>query len=161
MAPSLRRSRRVQHDLSSEAHADSSTPVHTRSVKVATDLTGSQYAELQDEHIDIKTVQTHFYNSFSQDDFPKKAVKVYGKAKHPSHVNTGVFKVGDTVLIDNSSRDPSIAVVTGIWKVKHEDKEICLNVSVHWFVRPSELPAIRADRRHEEVGLEHHYFVTY
>ncbi|KAI0701093.1 P-loop containing nucleoside triphosphate hydrolase protein [Cytidiella melzeri] len=56
------------------------------------------------------------------------------------------------------SGEPSIAVITGIWKVTIGDEDFCLNVSVHWFLRPTQLPAVRAERAQEKAEI--YYLLT-
>ncbi|KAI0085996.1 hypothetical protein BDY19DRAFT_1093831 [Irpex rosettiformis] len=166
MAPSLRRSRRGQPAEPSEVAEGSSSHVilHTRRVKVSYDLTTEQWNELLETKTDIKTVQTHFFDSyayFNTHSHPllsdttlkiKRPAKVYGKAKKRPSDDTAALKVGDTVFIESSipSREPNVAVITGIWKVTKGEEEVCVNVGVHWFLRPSQLPSVRAKREHEE-----------
>ncbi|EMD32073.1 hypothetical protein CERSUDRAFT_68906 [Gelatoporia subvermispora B] len=62
------------------------------------------------------------------------------------------FSLGDTVLVRTSSKEPSIAVIVAIWEVVGEEAPDNggIRVNLHWFIRPSELPRIRAQRPHME-----------
>lgn len=68
------------------------------------------------------------------------------------------FKVGDTVFIQTDAKLPSIAVIIAMWqtqdcKGKMKDGETSMKLRVRWFLRPAELPSIRAKRVHKEVSL--------
>jgi origin recognition complex subunit 1 len=166
MAPALRRSRRGQPALPFENSKDpqaasssssSANPIHTRRVHVAEDLTSDQWNELLGESADIKTVQTHFYSGLDVhlDAAPKRLAKGKRPAASNSDDGDGVLRVGDTVLVGGergSSHELSVAVVTGIVKVTKAEEVFCVNVRVRWFVRPTQLPSVRAERAHEEVS---------
>ena len=49
------------------------------------------------------------------------------------------YKVGDTVLLETASREPSVAVIVSIWKVFEGECEDFVNVRLHWFSRLSDL----------------------
>ncbi|KAH8826677.1 P-loop containing nucleoside triphosphate hydrolase protein [Flagelloscypha sp. PMI_526] len=59
------------------------------------------------------------------------------------------YKVGDTILVSSGRKVPSVAVVTAIFQThnpEEPDKEPSTKLRIHYFVRPSELAAIRAKR---------------
>lgn len=64
-----------------------------------------------------------------------------------------VFNLGDTDLVKTASRVPSVAVITALWTVEGDNfrPKAALRLRVHWFVRPGELPKIRARREFDEV----------
>ena len=104
---------------------------------------------------------TDFYNSFVTTG--KKMAKNYsrpikggtgkgrGRGKKEMEKDDGreTYKVGDTVLVTSASIIPSVAVIMGMWQSRWEDdggKKREMRVKVHWFVRPTELPRVRAKR---------------
>ncbi len=110
-------------------------------------------------------MQTHFLSQFSTTTKLNAGAlprRVYGKAKARPSLARDELKIGDTVLVElgggSTSREPSVAVVTGVWKVMIGEEVFCVNVGVHWFVRPSQLPRVRAAREHLEVRS---VFVSY
>lgn len=68
-----------------------------------------------------------------------------------------VFKVGDTVYIATNVRKPSIGILVAIWGVtglsaeEEDDDGQEVRVRVHWFLRPSELAKLRAEREFYDV----------
>ena len=154
MSTPLRRSRRGQQPSQPEQGSSAHAIVHTRAVKVSHDLTTEQWNSLLETDTDIKTVQTHFLEAYFTplSDLPSFKKLTKSKSKVPSP-GDDALRVGDTVLIDTPipNREPNVAVVTGIWKVTKDENEFCVNVGVHWFMRPNQLPTIRAKREHEQV----------
>jgi origin recognition complex subunit 1 len=74
------------------------------------------------------------------------------------------FRVGDAITVETDTlyrqrRPPSVAIIVSMWEVKKmgEDAAECdsskMRLRVHWFLRPSELAAIREKRDHEEVRV--------
>ncbi|CDO71789.1 hypothetical protein BN946_scf184939.g13 [Trametes cinnabarina] len=111
----------------------------------------------EDEAKDVDSVQswnTYFYHSYKRGSNapPSRApVRTYGRVSRPRKSDTNTtaeFKVGDTVLVRTASTLPSVAVIIAVWKIEGEQyrAKAPLHVRVHWFVRPSELPKIRARR---------------
>ncbi|KAI0804824.1 hypothetical protein BC629DRAFT_1211852 [Irpex lacteus] len=153
---SSRRAQPSEHPTQpAQASSSSSAAVlHTRNVKVALDLTPDQWDELRGT--DIKTMQTHFlsHHTTTTNKLNAPTKRVYGKAKARPSLARDELKIGDTVLVElgggSTSREPSVAVVTGVWKVMIGEEVFCVNVGVHWFVRPSQLPRVRAAREHLE-----------
>lgn len=62
-----------------------------------------------------------------------------------------VYKVGDTICVDDRLVEPSVAVIIAIWTVLGDDITPVVHLKVHWFVRPSQLPGIRAKRAYYKV----------
>lgn len=67
-----------------------------------------------------------------------------------------MFRVGDTVLVKSQAKHPSVAVIVALWDVKTKDGEVDgllpQKVKVHWFLRGSELPSVRAKKeKHAQV----------
>ena len=62
-----------------------------------------------------------------------------------------VYKVGDTICVDDRQVEPSVAVIIAIWTVLGDDITPVVHLKVHWFVRPSQLPGIRAKRAYYKV----------
>ncbi|THH07206.1 hypothetical protein EW145_g3541 [Phellinidium pouzarii] len=62
------------------------------------------------------------------------------------------FYVGDTVLVKTQAKLPSVGVIVAMWEVRSKDdtKDVYKKVKIHWFLRPTELPSVRAKREHLE-----------
>lgn len=141
---------------SSSAPADiiPSGPLHSRT-------TGPlDFFEDEDHDPDsLDVLHTHFYQSYSRNTKPTSArapIRTYGRVSRPRKSDADaptVFNLGDTVLVKTASRVPSVAVITALWTVEGDDfrPKTALRVRVHWFVRPGELPKIRARREFDEV----------
>lgn len=103
----------------------------------------------------LEDYQTHFYNSFTRSSERRAPIKTYGKSRaRTSAVEPPtVYNVGDTVFVKTKAPNPSVAVITAVWKVEGEDisEKTPLRVRVHWFTRPSELPKYRAKKDFCEV----------
>ncbi|TFY56965.1 hypothetical protein EVJ58_g7313, partial [Rhodofomes roseus] len=160
----LRRSTRGQPvptraPLQSSGSADtpSDEPVFEREATLS-DL----YEEERDnEDLDLSICRTLYYAQFTRRNVVavRRAVRVYGranKAKGKERVfgdeAAEIFEVGDAVSVRTMSRQASIAVIVAVLAVAAEggtDEKGC-RVLVHWFNRPSELPAVRARREYEE-----------
>ncbi|KAJ6544983.1 P-loop containing nucleoside triphosphate hydrolase protein [Mycena vulgaris] len=127
--------------------------VHERPMEPELDMFPDKLAaweyKPEDERADYKAV---FYDAFER--------------KERGASQTTTFTVGDTVAVATESiykRDkiPSIAVIVAMWElvaedgtaeedIEEEDKDTGLMVRIHWFLRPSELAAIRAKHEHQE-----------
>ncbi|KAJ7704310.1 P-loop containing nucleoside triphosphate hydrolase protein [Mycena rosella] len=150
-----RRSKRGQPiaALVSEITTDdtwSGQQVHARSLQPEVDMSPEKLAaweeQPEDERLDYKAV---FYNAFQ-------------RKKHGASPTT--FSVGDTVAIETQAvykrdKKDSIAVIVAMWEVVAENKDAVdhseeedkdMMIRIHWFLRPSELAAIRAKRDHLE-----------
>ena len=157
----LRRSKRGQPVVaytsspsSSSASVVPSGPLHSRPTRP------QDFFEDEASNLDsLEHLTTQFYESYirsSKASFARAPVRVYGRAQRPRQSDADVptvFNVGDTVLVKTGSPTPSVAVITAIWNVDGEDfkPKASLRIRVHWFVRPSELPKIRAKRDFYEV----------
>lgn len=86
--------------------------------------------------------ETVFYNGFS---------KLGGTGNARSY--DYLFYLGDMVLVKTHGKLPSIGVIVAMWEVRPVDDIPYEQVKVHWFLRPSELPNVRARREHEAVRL--------
>ena len=65
--------------------------------------------------------------------------------------------MGDTVLVKSQAKLPSVAVVVAMWEVRTKDEDgeemVLPKVKVHWFLRGSELPSVRAKKeKHAQVS---------
>ncbi|KAJ2973019.1 hypothetical protein NUW54_g12146 [Trametes sanguinea] len=108
--------------------------------------------------------RTHFFQSYKRTSKALSArtpVRTYGRVSRPRKSDAEAataFSIGDTVLVKTGPRTPSVAVITAIWKVEGEDfrGKAQLHIHVHWFVRPSELPKIRARRDFFENEVLYH-----
>ncbi|KAI9000488.1 P-loop containing nucleoside triphosphate hydrolase protein [Trametes punicea] len=153
----LRRSKRGQPVVAyassppSSAAADviPSSPLHSRAARLH-----DFFEDEAPEPGSLDSLQTHFYRSYSrgsQAGHTRPPVRTYGRVSRPrkSDADTPIaFNVGDTVLVKTASKIPSVAVITALWKVEGDGlrPKTHLRVRVHWFVRPAELPKIRARR---------------
>lgn len=61
------------------------------------------------------------------------------------------FFLGDTVLVKTHGKLPSIGVIVAMWEVRPADEEAYKQIKLQWFLRPTELPNVRAQRKHEPV----------
>ncbi|KAJ7128891.1 P-loop containing nucleoside triphosphate hydrolase protein [Mycena crocata] len=128
--------------------------VHERPMNPELDLSPDMLTEWEgrdeDERLNYKTV---FYDTF--------------KRSGPSAVT---FRVGDTVAVETAAlykrdKNPSIAVIVAIWELlvgnnrerEEEEAEDKLTghilVRIHWFLRPTELAAVRAKHDHLETEI--------
>ncbi|KIY49297.1 P-loop containing nucleoside triphosphate hydrolase protein [Fistulina hepatica ATCC 64428] len=127
-------------------------PTHIRDTDIQRDLFPDEIEQLDEEDDSGRNddhhqktegsrptvnMQTAFYCAFS-----KRVAKALGSRKG----GRTEFHIGDTVLID-TKRVPSIGVITDMWETRRDD-EPDMKVRVHWFLRPTELAAIRARRDH-------------
>ncbi|OJT07713.1 Origin recognition complex subunit 1 [Trametes pubescens] len=135
------------------AEINPSGPLHSRTT-TALDL-----FEDEDHDFDsLDDLHTHFYQSYSRSTNATSArapLRTYGRVSRPRNSDADaptVFNLGDTVLVKTASRIPSVAVITALWTVEGDDfrPKAPLRVRVHWFVRPGELPKIRARREFDE-----------
>ncbi|KAL6301181.1 P-loop containing nucleoside triphosphate hydrolase protein [Sparassis latifolia] len=133
--------------LTDQTDAPSAPPIHTRPT-VIEDLNH----ELDTSTLELSTLKTRFYSQFVRNEASSmmRPSKVYGRRKQerPSTA-LEVFNVGDTVLVQSSSKDPSIAVIVALWDVADADGSMQgIRVRLHWFVRPRELASIRVRREY-------------
>ena len=64
----------------------------------------------------------------------------------------------ETDVLYRQKKPPSVAVIVSMWEVKPVGEALSgdpdqMRIRVHWFLRPSELAAIRQKRDHEEVRM--------
>ncbi|KAF8072242.1 P-loop containing nucleoside triphosphate hydrolase protein [Lyophyllum atratum] len=136
-------------------------PLCVRPTNPSLDLTQEERDELE-KNEDGDEMETVFYRSF---EMKNKAVKVYrskvkGKKKQKAGEQSDMttFHVGDTILIKTDEillqyKPPSIGVILAMWETREKDSEdesepAKMRIRVHWFLRPTELPSIRAKRDH-------------
>ncbi|ESK86899.1 origin recognition complex subunit 1 [Moniliophthora roreri MCA 2997] len=113
-----------------------------------------QEDEDEDEDMDNGS-QTRFYNEL-QVTQPSFTSNRKGKGKALAEEVT--YRIGDTVLVETfnymrmARKVPNVAIIVDMWETDYEGPEETgkMKVLVHWFVRPSELPTIRAKREHHE-----------
>ncbi|KAJ7786638.1 P-loop containing nucleoside triphosphate hydrolase protein [Mycena metata] len=121
--------------------------IHERPTRPELDMLPEKFTAWQEEDEEDRTVyKTIFYNAFQRKE----------------RANSPIFGVGDTVAVQTAAvykRDKqlSIAVITAMWELVPEDQEEeseegerQMLVRVHWFLRPTELAAIRVKREHLE-----------
>ncbi|EJD07069.1 P-loop containing nucleoside triphosphate hydrolase protein [Fomitiporia mediterranea MF3/22] len=105
----------------------------------------SQVTDLHEEDsFDEDTdTETAFYEAFLRKKFNKQKV-----------VEQEEFAVGDTVLVRTQAKLPSVGVIVAMWEVRamdrSEQQRVYQKVKIHWFLRPTELPRVRAKRDHLE-----------
>lgn len=106
----------------------------------------------EDEIDSLEDAETEFYLGFSRITSTQSSAK-----KRKTITSEGnVFRVGDTVLVKSQAKHPSVAVIVALWDVKTKDGEVDgllpQKVKVHWFLRGSELPSVRAKKeKHAQV----------
>lgn len=125
-------------------------PLYTRTTQ-AIDL------HEEDEIESLDDAQTSLYRTFT------RASQEHGLSKKRKSTNDVkaedvTFRVGDTVLVKSLAKLPSVAVIVSMWEVRtkdEDDEEITLQkVKVHWFLRGSELPTVRARKeKHAQVSV--------
>ncbi|KAK0194071.1 P-loop containing nucleoside triphosphate hydrolase protein, partial [Armillaria mellea] len=130
-------------------------PAHVHPLNPELDLRledREEWERLDDVERQNKT--TMFYDAFQRKK-PTITRKSYGKKKASAKQaieNIETFHVGDTVLVSNgNSRYPSVAVIIALWEtdLKETGNELpskSMYIRVHWFLRPKELPSVRAKR---------------
>jgi origin recognition complex subunit 1 len=101
--------------------------------------------------------ETVFYASCT---VKKPRPKQY-RGKSSSGDEAKVYKPGDVILVETDvlyrqKKPPSVAVIVSMWEVKPVGEAVSgdpdqMRLRVHWFLRPSELAAIRQKREHAEV----------
>ncbi|RXW21306.1 hypothetical protein EST38_g4564 [Candolleomyces aberdarensis] len=103
--------------------------------------------------------ETVFYASFTMKR-PNKPQR--GKQASESE-ESRTFRLGDTITVETDTlyrqkKPPSVAVIVSMWEVRkkgedegREHDSSKMRFRVHWFLRPSELAAIREKREHAEV----------
>lgn len=94
----------------------------------------------EDTFDDDEETQTFFYESFSQAD------------RNGDDVEYGI---GDTVLVRTQAKLPSVGVIVAMWEVRlknnSDDETVYQKIKVHWFLRHTELPKVRAKREYLDV----------
>ncbi|KAI5120698.1 hypothetical protein M0805_007661 [Coniferiporia weirii] len=120
-----------------------SVPVAERDVRT-TDLHEEDTIDADEE------AETIFYKGFVRVTIGKKSTDEPDK-----------FHVGDTVLVKTQARLPSVGVIVAMWEVRAKDgddeqKDAFKKVKIQWFLRPTELPNVRAKRDH----LEHEIYFS-
>lgn len=107
--------------------------------------------EAEDEEDEER--ETNFYGGFVRN-LKEKNTKLTASDKEKEER----FLQGDTVLVKTVARVPSVAVLVSMWQVhsssssSSEDEEVPeMRIKVHWFLRPTELPGVRAKRTHRPV----------
>lgn len=134
-------------------------PIHTRPTIPALDLLQDEQEELE-ENTDQGSIETVFYSAFCM---RSQKARQYRGEKRTSSSGQETFRVGDTVTIETDTfyrkrKPPSVAVIVSMWYTRSKgenDGEAELDSSkfrlrVHWFLRPTEMPSIRAKREHKE-----------
>ena len=119
-------------------------------------------------------LETTFYNGFSRKggssaSLRKRALldsedeedEEEGEERGSNNSNELKFYIGDTVLVKTQARLPSIGVIIAVWEVHRKvsdegedvggEEKTYKKVRVQWFLRPSELPSVRASRDHFQV----------
>ncbi|KAL1940128.1 hypothetical protein VTO73DRAFT_9079 [Trametes versicolor] len=156
-----RRSKRGQPVVAYLSSPSSSTPADIIPSGPLHSRTTGPLDFFEDEDHDpdsLDDLHTHFYKSYSRNTKPTSArapIRTYGRVSRPRKSDADaptLFNLGDTVLVKTASRVPSVAVITALWTVEGNDfhPKAALRVRVHWFVRPGELPKIRARREFDE-----------
>ncbi|KAK0469491.1 P-loop containing nucleoside triphosphate hydrolase protein [Desarmillaria tabescens] len=131
------------------------SPAHVHPLNPELDLRLEDREEWEKlDEVERQEKTTMFYDAFQRKK-PTVAKKTYGRKKSSAKQaveNTETFRVGDTVLVSNgNSRYPSVAVIIALWETDlkeagDEPPSKTMYVRVHWFLRPKELPSVRAKR---------------
>lgn len=161
-ATTPRRSKRFQPfvasntDISSEASFSwVGEPLHQRPT-LAEDL------QDEDNFEEDAVAHTSFYRTIER--ATKSAPQTSGKGKAKASADdTEQFSLGDTVLIRTQTKQPSVAVIVSMWEVEYDcdddsgmEVTVPFKVKLHWFLRPTELPNVRARKTHLKVARHTH-----
>ncbi|KAF6760325.1 replication control protein 1 [Ephemerocybe angulata] len=140
-------------------------PINTRPCNPELDLMQEERDEREEanqgEEEDSDTEKTVFYSAFTiKVSKPKQLRTKQASGGDDDEVRT--FRLGDTITIETDTlsrqrRPPSVAVIVSMWEVRKGGEELTrehdsskMRLRVHWFLRPSELAAIREKREHAE-----------
>ncbi|KAH7907455.1 P-loop containing nucleoside triphosphate hydrolase protein [Hygrophoropsis aurantiaca] len=93
----------------------------------------------EDQHSgDLDTHTTLFYSAFRR-----------RKDRFSGRQGDEVYRVGDTVLVKTVAKMLSVGVLLAMWEVAARDGHAPnMSIRIHWFLRPDELPRVRAKREH-------------
>lgn len=174
-----RRSKRFQplatpsrkHDITSQLHcAWEGDPIHTRPTYPVLDLLQEEQEDLEGKS-DQEEQETVFYSAFRM---RSQKARQYRGEKRTNNSGLKTFRVGDTVTVETDTfyrkrKPPSIAVIVSMWRTRSKkdddgDGELDpskLRLRVHWFLRPTEMPSVRAKREHNEVRKAVHLVLIY
>lgn len=104
---------------------------------------------------DLLVDERDIWEELNEDDRPELETTLYSELSVTCSRNkTRKYAIGDTVLVSAPRKKPSIAVITAMWETRNPDepdKEPAKKLRIHWFIRPSEMAAIRAKREYAEV----------
>ncbi|EIW84536.1 P-loop containing nucleoside triphosphate hydrolase protein [Coniophora puteana RWD-64-598 SS2] len=116
-----------------------------------------------DEH----RVEMEVKEDLEGDDTPRKTrlsarVRRKDEGRKEIEGELETFRVGDTVLVETAHKLPSIAVITSIWALINPSrpKEKDVVIKLHWFLRPMQLPTVRAKRIHEPAPNEVYFTLS-
>ncbi|KAL5504368.1 ORC1 [Sanghuangporus vaninii] len=94
----------------------------------------------------------HEEDTFEDDDEETKTVFYNGFSRADRNGNNIQFEIGDTVLVKTQAKLPSVGVIVAMWEVQpkndSDDETVYQKVKVHWFLRHTELPKVRAEREY-------------
>lgn len=142
-------------------------PIYTRPCNPDLDL----MPEEREEREEREQLEGESFSESSREEetaFYTKFTMKRPKAKQPRGKQTAggedilTFRVGDTITVETDTlsrqrRPPSVAVIVSMWEVREKganepDQDSSrMRLRVHWFLRPTELAAIREKREHAEV----------
>ncbi|GLB40727.1 putative P-loop containing nucleoside triphosphate hydrolase protein [Lyophyllum shimeji] len=136
-------------------------PLCTRPTNPDLDLT-EEDKEKEEADEDEEEMETVFYRSFEMKSMAARAfrIKTKGKKKQKPVERGGrtTYNVGDTVLIKTDEillqyKPPSVGVILAMWETRRNNSPVGsdpakMRIRIHYFVRPTELPSIRAKRDH-------------
>ncbi|KAJ7040302.1 P-loop containing nucleoside triphosphate hydrolase protein [Mycena alexandri] len=120
--------------------------IHERPTRPELDMPPEKFTAWQEDEDSRIAYKTIFYNAFQRKE----------------RANSPIFSVGDTVAVQTAAvykRDKqlSIAVIMAMWELVSENQEEeseegdrQMLIRIHWFLRPTELAAIRVKRDHLE-----------
>lgn len=139
-------------------------PVYTRTCNPDVDLMQEERDEREETFNGAEghDEQTVFYAAFSLKKPNSKQQRAKGRILSD---DITTYKVGDTITVETDTlsrqrRPPSVAVIVSMWEVRRKNEVHALaphaqisrmRIRVHWFLRPSELAAIRQKREHAPV----------
>ena len=136
----------------------SGNPIYVRQAKRDLDLLPDELDSAENDE-DEEELETVFYDEFR---LKKKTTSYRGSTRMKiAKAELQTYRVGSTVMVETDimdlrKRPPSIGVIVAMWQLRTKGEDAVddpakMRIRIHWFLRPSEMAAVRANRQTEEV----------
>lgn len=114
-----------------------------------------------DDDDDDERLEAVFYDEFK---LKRKTTSYRGSTRMKiAKAELQTYRVGSTIMVETDimdlrKRPPSIGVIVAMWQLRAKGEEVAydpakMRIRIHWFLRPSEMAAVRANRQNEEVSF--------